>query len=345
MGTWTGHGVDIAIVDDPFKNRLEAESATYRNRVWDQFNDAICTRIEPGGSLIVNMTRWHPDDLVGRLLGEEPDKWELMRAPAINDLGAALWPERWPLHLLQARRERVGEYTWASLYQGQPRPRGGALFGEPHTYSQLPTGFSFIAEAMGLDFAYSKKTASDWSALAHFGIVDGKVYVLDVIRRQLKSPEFKALVHATWETRGKPDLRWYGYGPELGIADFMRQDPYSVPLQIKQAPGDHFIRAQPFAAAWNAGEVLVPEDAPWLDDYLAELCSFTGVNDDHDDQVDASGAAFDQLSHLRDHFLPKQFAHGSPEWAAMEQAEMELAALAQMEQDREDKSQWEDWAR
>lgn len=331
-GQLTGHGLDVAIVDDPTKNRLEAESSTYRNRTWDWFSDVLSTRVEPGGTIIVNATRWHPDDLIGRLLREEGERWRSIHLPAISDDGKALWPERWPLALLNQRRARVGEYAWASLFQGRPRPRGGALFGEPRSYSKLPRNGVLIA--IGLDFAYSKRTASDWSVAIVMLLHEGKVYLVDVMRQQVKAPEFKQSIHGLWLRHGKPALRWYGYGPELGVADFLRDGDHGMPLQILQAPGDHFIRAQPFAAAWNRGDVLVPEEAPWLDDYLAELCSFTGVNDDHDDQVDASGAAFDILApYLGDRTVERP-EPGTPAWIAEQERELEEAARARVNERR-----------
>lgn len=329
MGTWTGHGVDIAIVDDPTKSRLEAESTTYRNRVWDQFADVVCTRIEPGGSVIVNMARWHPDDLAGRLVREEGDKWRQVIMPAISDDGKALWPERWPVELLNERRERVGEYTWASLFQGRPRPRGGALFGEPHVYSTLPT--SGFKRAIGIDLAYAAKTSSDWSVLVSALVHGGKVYITDVVRMQAKAPEFKERVASVFERYGKPVVRWYAYGSERGIGDFLSDKPNPIPVEIVQAPGDHFIRAQPLAAAWNRGDVLVPERAPWLDDFLSEVCSFTGVNDDHDDQVDAACACFDVLAPDLDKPAPRIIIPGSDEWHQEESKRMRQWAMREVQ--------------
>lgn len=332
-GQLTGHGLDIAIVDDPVKNRLEAESPIYRNRTWDWFGDVLSTRLEPGGTIIVNATRWHPDDLIGRLIGEEGDKWKQIRLPAISEDGKALWPERWPIPLLEERRARVGEYTWASLFQGLPRPRGGTLFGEPHTYKELPK--NGVLHAIGVDLAYSAKTSSDWSVAVVMLVHEGLCYIVDVVRQQAKAPAFKAEILRLWKAHGKPVARWYAFGPERGIADFIGDAPDAVPVEVMQAPGDHFIRAQPFAAAWNRGAVLVPDDAPWLDEFLAEVCSFTGVGDDHDDQVDAASAAFDLLAPHLDDRMPVKPAHGTPEWAAAEESRMRDWAMRQVEFEQE----------
>jgi predicted phage terminase large subunit-like protein len=121
-------------------------------------------------------------------------------------------------------------------------------------------------------------------------------YLLSILRVQEAAPEFAKKLKAILKANPGIDARWYWAGPELGIVDFIRD--LDVDLDAVQAPADKFIRAQPVAAAWNDGKILVPRDAPWLDDLLLELASFTGVNDVHDDQVDALAAAFDSSAEL-----------------------------------------------
>jgi len=133
----TGHGGDLVIIDDPVKSREEAESETYRERVWDWYTDDLYTRLEPGAALIVIMTRWHHDDLVGRIL-KAPDAadWTALRFPALaepNDPlgrpeGAALCPDRYDEHALAGIRGVLGEYAFSALYQQRPTPRTGNMF-------------------------------------------------------------------------------------------------------------------------------------------------------------------------------------------------------------------------
>jgi predicted phage terminase large subunit-like protein len=285
----TGHGIDVLICDDPVKSRLEAESSTYRERLVDWWRDVAATRIEPGGSAFVFMTRWHPDDLSGHLIGEGFDSILL---PAIDDDGRPLWPERWPLEALEERRSEVGEFTWASLFQGAPRPRGGRVFGDVSTYAQLPASFR---AAIGLDLAYSEATSADYSVAVRMARKGDLFYVVDVMRKQEQAPRFKALCSA-WNGRHPTDpWRWYAAGVERGAASFFREPP-AIPLNVMAPLGDKFVRAISYAAAWNAGRVVLPERAPWLDAFVAEHAGFTGRNDKHDDQIDAAVAAFDQLN-------------------------------------------------
>src|SRR3990167_603984 len=127
-GGVTGKGGHVIIVDDPVKSREEAESETYRDKVWDWFTDDLYTRREPGAAVIVVMTRWHQDDLVGRLLRDQPGTWEVLDMPALNEAGAALWPERYDLPALERIQRMIGDYAWSALYQQSPVPAAGGGF-------------------------------------------------------------------------------------------------------------------------------------------------------------------------------------------------------------------------
>lgn len=287
----TGHAISgLGIIDDPVKGRLQAESSRMRDRLKDWCESEFLTRLEPGSSAICNMARWHPDDLAGWLIKEKG--WEELCLPALGPGDVPLWPERWPLDALLVRKGEVGDFAWASLYQGRPRPRGGAVFGDAWVYDALPQRFRV---ALGIDMAYSKKSSSDWSVIVVMAYSEGYYYILDVVRTQAQAPAFAELVKLVAARYPTARQRWYGSGIEVeGIASFMR--PKLPKLEALPAIGDKFIRAQPCAAMWNSGRILLPEDAPWLDAFLGEVTTFTGVNDSNDDQVDALVAAFDILA-------------------------------------------------
>jgi len=287
-GPLTGHGVNgLLIVDDPFKNRVEAESATTREKVWEWFNDVAYTRKEPGASVIVVATRWHPQDLSGKLISERG--WRYLKLPALDGEGRALWPERFSTAELAKIREQIGEYSWASLYQGEPRNRGGAVFGDVHTYDPVSINWNGARTGLGVDCAYSAKTYSNYSVGLVLVELDDRFYVRDVQRHQLKTTPFKAVLDGQKKAFGARRSRWYTSTTEEGTAELLGITP-------ELARADKFVRAQPVAAAWNAGRVLVPQNAPWVDAFISEVMSFTGVDDDHDDQVDALAAAYDLLA-------------------------------------------------
>jgi hypothetical protein len=127
----TGRGADVLSIDDPLKDRKEAESQTIRDTVWNWYTSTAYTRLMPGGAVVVTLTRWHQDDLAGRLLEEAAnggDQWHIVDLPAIDASGEALWPERYDIDALNRIRAAIGERDWSALYQQSPRPLEGSIF-------------------------------------------------------------------------------------------------------------------------------------------------------------------------------------------------------------------------
>lgn len=322
-GGITGEPVDgVAIIDDPFKNRKEADSAVRREVVEDSYRQAIETRIHPGASCLVLATRWHPLDLSGVLIKEG---WEYINLPAlaegaVNDngqaegdpngraVGEALFPAMWPVEALLEKKRKVGDFTWEALYQGRPRPKGGKVFKAPSFYAKLPV--EGYRGAFGVDLAYTAKTSADWSVCLELLREDrydktGKpllpvYYVREVNRAQVDAPEFTLTLRARHAQRKNWPLLWRSSGTEKGAAQFIQKA--GIPLRVKPPPGDKLVSATAAAAAWNDGRVLVPdpEHFPgvgerWLYAFLDVLQNFTGSGKELDDDVDALGNAFDQL--------------------------------------------------
>ncbi len=127
-GPLTGHGVRLLVVDDPLKNRAEADSPTIREAQRQWFTSTAMTRVEPGGSALVVHTRWHRDDLIGSLERDQDVRWEVVNLPALDSERCPLWPERWPREALEQRRLEVGEHDWQSLFQGHPTARKGRVY-------------------------------------------------------------------------------------------------------------------------------------------------------------------------------------------------------------------------
>ena len=307
-GEIMGRGFDVIIVDDPVKGIREAGSAAARDAVYEWLTGDVFNRLTPDGSILVVHTRWHVDDLIGRLTKPDAElKFERLNIPAIaendNDplgrqTGEVLWPEKWPVEVLDERR-KANAYAWAALYQGRPRPRGGQVFSEPTFYDNLPT--TGYRVGYGLDLSYTAKTYADFSVLIRgyvvTDVVAGKprrrLYITQVWRRQCEAPAFSALAKTALAEKRGPIL-WYASGTERGSAQFFRQQ--GVPVVVRNASTDKYQRAQPLAASWNQGNVLVPSDSPdWLVDLLGEVSDFTGVGDRKDDQVDALAALHDLL--------------------------------------------------
>lgn len=304
-GGVTGQGADLIVIDDPVKSREEAESPTYRDRVWDWYRDDLYTRLEPGGSIILIMTRWHMDDLAGRILAsDDGPAWTVVSLPAEAEAGdvlgrsdgAALNPERYPLEELAKIRAVLGGYSYNALYQQRPRPRDGALF-KAHW---LPLVDAVPADAQRVRWWDKGATANggDYTAGVLIASAGGVYYVEDVVRGQWSPGERDRIIRATAEAdarRGHVET-WGPQDPgQAGVvdADAFKRLLAGYTVRTERESGDKVTRAGPFAAQAEAGNVRVLR-ARWTGAYIDELVNFpTGV---HDDQVDASSGAFAKLA-------------------------------------------------
>lgn len=296
----TGTGFGLIVIDDPVKNREEAESETYRNKVWDWYTDDIYTRLEPGSKLIIVMTRWHEDDLAGRAIQSEPG-WEILNLPAIagdNDAlgrkpGEALWPERYTVEAFERIKRTQGDYAFEALYQCNPTPREGSYFqvGKLQVVdrAELPAGLEWY---LSWDLAASENDG-DWTAGVAIAKHEGLYYV-DAVRFQREPSTRNAEIRLHCQTM-KPrrvtipqDPGAAGKESAQSLIKFLSGFAVSSRLQS----GDKFIRAEPYAAQVNAGNVRVV-DGPFARAYIEELRQ--APHGKHDDLIDASSDAFNEL--------------------------------------------------
>ncbi len=307
-GAITGRGSDLLLIDDPIKNREEAESLTYRDRAWEWFSSTAYTRLMPGGRIVIIATRWHEDDLIGRLLSRDYmseaqiRKWVHLDLPAIayenTPNEQALWPERFPLHVLKETRDMVGSRDWNALYQQRPTPPEGAFFDrdqiESNLYNmdQLPkSGLTFYT---GFDLAVSSEKKRDRTCCLSCGLDENDVlWLMPEIyweRRDAdESVEFIAehIRHYNPMTvyceKGKLDK---AVGPflEKYLADNKIYQYFEkMPSVTKKGA-----RATAIRGRIAAGMVKFPREAPWWPAALDEMLKFSGEGDDKsDDFVDA----------------------------------------------------------
>lgn len=295
-GSLTGLGFDLIIVDDPYKNRMEAESATAATiQAW--FSSVAGTRITPGDltSFIVTHTRWAPGDMIGQLSALPLYKY--LNFPAINGKGEALWPAGFSIEALNDQRANgVSDYDFESLFQGNPQPRGKRLFEGVYYYKpeELPDDLRYC---IGIDLAYTSKTYSDYSVAVVLARSKStkKCYVIDVVRRQVAAPQFMEILKDIQRRNFNAPIFSYIGGTEKGVTDFFTKS--GVKVEAEAAKADKHTRAQPSSAGWNAGNILLPSGYPdWCKDFCSELSTFNGVNDKHDDQVDALAGAYNKLT-------------------------------------------------
>jgi predicted phage terminase large subunit-like protein len=321
-GGITGKGAHLLIIDDPVKDAESAQSKTKRDAAWDWWVSTArprlmpSTRTAPAGAVIVVMTRWHEDDLVGRLLEhqEDGDQWEVLNLPALAEdddalgrpAGAALCPELFDERDLDSTRRAIGSYWWASLYQQRPAPAEGLLFKDEHfrywTPSQTPDGETLImlhkldGEAHPIpvhkltkfqtaDIAASSKTTADYTVVSTFGRTpDGEIVVLDVARRRFDLLDVPGFIDGEHEKHGRPPLWVEDFGHGFGVVQALRRR--GIAVHGAKPIGDKVTRAMDAVARYEAHDVFHPRTAAWLGDFEAEMKAFpSGANDDQVDTV------------------------------------------------------------
>jgi len=322
-GPVTGHGAMLGIIDDPFENWKQAQSLVQRENVWEWYQTTFRTRIWEGGAIILIMTRWHEDDLAGRLLRHRPGEWRVLRLPALaegqaerdennrrlglpqgeadplgREADEPLCPQRFSKAALLSLKADVGTRGWAAEYQGSPRPGEGLLFRREWfgVVDALPAGCRFVR--------YWDKAGSEGKGDFTAGLLlavapDGKYYVVDVVRGQWSAAGREKIIRQT----AKLDQERFGFvtiwleteggssGKESSENTIGRLAGFAV--HAEHPSGSKEVRAEPFRAQAEVGNVLLLRGA-WNWAYLEELAAFP--NGEHDDQVDTSSGAFNKLA-------------------------------------------------
>lgn len=328
-GPVTGQGALLGVIDDPHKDWEEAQSLTERNRVWNWFRGTFRTRIWEGGAIVLIMTRWHEDDLAGRLLAEQPGLWTVLRLPALaesqderdennrrmglpigepdplgRNAGEALSPGRFGAAELQSIRREVGTLVFSAEYQGSPRVPEGNRFkrqmfpivqaapvqAERVRYWDLAAGTSNSA----------KRTAGILIARTR----DGEIYIEDAVVGKWSPHPRNQIIAQTAET----DRQKYGNRVRIVI----EQEPGSsgvdtidelirllaaYPVAGDKATGDKDVRLEPFAAQAEAGNVHLVAGL-WNGLYIDEMCAVP--NGFYRDQADATAGGYNQVAKKRE---------------------------------------------
>lgn len=216
-GALTGRGAHVLVVDDPHKDRQEADSIISRKRAKDWFQSVAYTRLMDDGAVIVMQTRWHEDDLAGWLLREHNDEnWEVLNIPANLETGEIPWPERFDAEQLTKVRRMIGPREWSALYEQQPVPGGGGEFKREwirHYHSTPEEVAGGTNKYILIDPAGEQRPENDYTSIWVLGLgADGNYYWLDGVRDRLNITErTKAVMrlHRKW----KPlDVRYERYG-------------------------------------------------------------------------------------------------------------------------------------
>jgi len=306
----TGRGADLLIIDDPLKDRAEADSELQRENVWNWFTSTAYTRLMPGGAVIVVQTRWHEDDLSGRLLeqmGAGGDQYFQLDLPAINEKGEALWPSRYDLRALQRIRSAIGPRDWSALYQQNPTPDEGTFFKREwfRRHKAVPQN---VFKYGSSDYAVSEDKG-DYTEHVLAGIdPDGVIYVSEDSWHKQATADVWVEAKLDLIAKHKP-FCWFG---EAGViqkavepALKRRMIERKVYGRLEWIPSinDKPTRARALQARAAMGLVSLPE-GPEGDRMLEQLIAFpAGKHDDFVDALGTIGRAIDEAHPAMQHVV------------------------------------------
>jgi predicted phage terminase large subunit-like protein len=323
-GPITGKGANCFLVDDPIKSTAEADSPTIRDTIWEWWRGTAYSRLEPGASVVLIQTRWHEDDLAGRLIDDMSrggDQWRLINLPAEAEegdilgrsVGEPLWPERYNKEELVRKRRAMGSRSYTALYQQRPAPQGGGLFKrewfryyESGRGQGVETPYYVLRHAKDeiqprrvlkedcwrfatADLAMTEKTMSDYTVIQVWDVVrdTNDMILVDQWRAQKEAPDVEDQL---METMRRWQTLFIGIeSKQSGIVAIQRFKKDGLTVKELKADRDKIARAVPAEIWMENGKVWFPLDAPWLSDLENELLVFP--NGTNDDQVDTTAYA------------------------------------------------------
>lgn len=305
-GPFTGFGAHLVVIDDPIKDWKEAHSSQIRENVWNWYKSVVLTRLRKGGSILIVMTRWHHEDLCGKVLGENPGQWEVLRLPALADSandplgraeGEALCEELHPKAEVEQAHLDLGTYLFTGMYQGRPSPQGGGIIKKKwwNFYEGLPVP-DLTGWVGSWDMAFKKTEDSSFVVCQIWCQVGANRYLIHQERGRMGFVETKALFRrmkarfpqvGTWLVEDKAN--------GSAIIDELSSEIGGI---IPVTPdGSKEARVHAVTPQIEAGNCFLPINADWVDDFLEECAAFPkGTNDD---QVDAMSQALDRMAPRR----------------------------------------------
>lgn len=312
-GPITGHGAGIGIIDDPVQSWAQAQSSTFRDSVWEWYQGTFRTRIWEDGAIVLIMTRWHQDDLAGRLLMEQRDDWHVLHYPAVCDdwetdplgrkEGEPLSPSRYSSKELKKIQIDVGPSVWTAEYQGRPAPPEGAFFrvDKINWIQSPPENSKAVVRYWDLAATEAKMGRNPDYTVGSLWSKDGDLFTFrDLVRGQWRPADVESQVLQT----AIMDHR--EYGSKLTIV--IEEEPGAAGKHLiahytsllagfnvkgERSSGSKPVRAQPLSAQVEADHVQWVV-APWNNDAMTEFRFFpVGLKDDI---VDSSAGAFNELA-------------------------------------------------
>ena len=302
-GTVTGKGADLLIIDDPHSEQeaaLASADPSVFDKVYEWYTSGPRQRLQPGGSIVVVMTRWSKRDLTGKILqamtDRDGDEWEIIELPAILPSEKPLWPEFWSYDELSKLRIELPLSKWSAQYQQNPTSEEGALVKREwwmEWEAENPPYCQFVIQSW--DTAFTKNERSDYSACTTWGVFykdenenDPHIILLDALKERMEFPELKARAFEYYQ-EWQPDafiIEAKASGAPL-IFELRRM---GIPVQefTPTRGNDKISRLNSVTDLFASGKVWAPRKR-WAEEVIEEMAAFP--NSDHDDLVDSSTQA------------------------------------------------------
>jgi predicted phage terminase large subunit-like protein len=302
-GTVTGKGADLLIIDDPHSEQeaaLAASNPEVYDKVYEWYGSGPRQRLQPGGAIVIVMTRWGKRDLTGRILQStierDGDEWEQIDLPAILPSEKPLWPEFWSYEELVKLRNELPVSKWSAQYQQQPTSEAGAIVKREWWQmwdKEQPPQCEFIIQSW--DTAFTKNERSDYSACTTWGVFykdenpdDANVILLDAFKERLEFPELKERAlqyYKEWE----PDA-FIVEAKASGAPLIFELRRMGIPVQefTPTRGNDKISRVNSVSDLFASGKIWCPRTR-WAEEVMEEMAAFP--NSDHDDLVDSSTQA------------------------------------------------------
>jgi predicted phage terminase large subunit-like protein len=297
-GGITGQGGNLIIIDDPVKNREEANSQAYRDKVWDWYTDDLSTRMEPGAAIILIMTRWHQDDLAGRILAsEDGPNWTVINLPALAEIGEdgeldelgrkegeALCPERYDVKALLDIKRVLGA-SFQSLYQQRPSAVEGEIWKREwwKYYKQLPPGPCLTLHSW--DTAFKAKQRNDPWGCVILKVYKTGIYVTFRLNQKMETPDGKRAIRNVNAMDPANVILIEDKASGQNIVQELRRDTTLPIIAFNIGTNDKEERARLATPTVEAGQVFLPEDAPWLVEFIDQMATFPNGKHDEDSDI------------------------------------------------------------
>ncbi len=302
MSGITGRACNLMIIDDPIKNRSEADSGRYRQRLYDEWENSFKTRLSARAKVIIIQTRWHEDDLAGRIIASEQNVQVINLPceaeesdPMGRSLGEPLAPEigkdnNWLKQFKESYQYNNGTRAWNALFQGRPSSSQGNIFLRQwwNYYEILP---SVTYRLVSVDAAFKSGVGSDYVAIQLWGVLQGDFYLIDAIRARLDFPQTISAIHSIMEghTINLILIEDTANGP--AIIQMLKKE-FSFVLGVSPLGGKE-ARANAIAGVVESGRVHLPKFAAFTGEFVEECSNFPYGK--HDDQVDAMTQALNRM--------------------------------------------------